>query len=63
MVGSFGYEEEHFVFSQQIGELVLFPAVLFSSIRSSMARYLFTHPSRAKIEELRPLPREHMSQS
>ncbi len=27
MAGSFGYEEEHFEVSQQIGELVLFPAV------------------------------------
>jgi Fe-S oxidoreductase len=27
MAGSFGYEEEHFEISQQIGELVLFPAV------------------------------------
>ena len=27
MAGSFGYEEEHFDLSQQIGELVLFPAV------------------------------------
>jgi len=27
MAGSFGYEEEHFELSQQIGELVLFPAV------------------------------------
>ena len=27
MAGSFGYEEEHFQVSQQIGELVLFPAV------------------------------------
>jgi Fe-S oxidoreductase len=27
MAGSFGYEEEHFDISQQIGELVVFPAV------------------------------------
>jgi len=27
MAGSFGYENEHFAISQQIGELVLFPAV------------------------------------
>ena len=27
MAGSFGYEAEHFGVSQQIGELVLFPAV------------------------------------
>jgi Fe-S oxidoreductase len=27
MAGSFGYEAEHFALSQQIGELVLFPAV------------------------------------
>jgi Fe-S oxidoreductase len=27
MAGSFGYEREHYEVSQQIGELVLFPAV------------------------------------
>jgi len=27
MAGSFGYEEEHYTVSQQVGELVLFPAV------------------------------------
>jgi Fe-S oxidoreductase len=27
MAGSFGYEKEHYNVSQQIGELVLFPAV------------------------------------
>jgi Fe-S oxidoreductase len=27
MAGAFGYEKEHFAVSQQIGELVLFPAV------------------------------------
>ena len=27
MAGSFGYEAEHFAVSQQVGELVLFPAV------------------------------------
>jgi Fe-S oxidoreductase len=27
MAGSFGYEKEHFAVSQQVGELVLFPAV------------------------------------
>ena len=27
MAGSFGFEKEHFQLSQQIGELVLFPAV------------------------------------
>jgi hypothetical protein len=27
MAGSFGYELEHYGVSQQIGELVLFPAV------------------------------------
>ena len=27
MAGSFGYEVEHFALSQQVGELVLFPAV------------------------------------
>ena len=27
MAGGFGYEKEHFTVSQQVGELVLFPAV------------------------------------
>jgi Fe-S oxidoreductase len=27
MAGSFGYEKEHYEVSQQVGELVLFPAV------------------------------------
>ena len=27
MAGSFGYEAEHFDFSMQIGELILFPTV------------------------------------
>ncbi len=27
MAGSFGYEKEHFEISQQVGNLVLFPAV------------------------------------
>ena len=27
MAGSFGYEQEHYEVSQQVGELVLFPAV------------------------------------
>jgi Fe-S oxidoreductase len=27
MAGSFGYEKEHYEVSQQIGELVLFPAI------------------------------------
>jgi FAD/FMN-containing dehydrogenase/Fe-S oxidoreductase len=31
MAGSFGYEAEHFALSQQIGELVLFPAVRSAS--------------------------------
>jgi FAD/FMN-containing dehydrogenase/Fe-S oxidoreductase len=31
MAGSFGYEQEHFAVSQQIGELVLFPAVRSAS--------------------------------
>jgi FAD/FMN-containing dehydrogenase/Fe-S oxidoreductase len=31
MAGSFGYEAEHFALSQQIGELVLFPAVRAAS--------------------------------
>lgn len=39
MAGSFGYEEEHFSISQQIGELVLFPAV-----RSAPADTLIAAP-------------------
>ena len=39
MAGSFGYEEEHFELSQQIGELVLFPAV-----RSAAAGVLIAAP-------------------
>jgi FAD/FMN-containing dehydrogenase/Fe-S oxidoreductase len=39
MAGSFGYEEEHFAISQQIGELVLFPAV-----RSAPAETLIAAP-------------------
>jgi len=39
MAGSFGYEEEHFAISQQIGELVLFPAV-----RSAPADTFVTAP-------------------
>ena len=39
MAGSFGYEKEHFAVSQQIGELVLFPAV-----RSSPADTLVAAP-------------------
>ncbi len=39
MAGSFGYEEEHFAISQQIGELVLFPAV-----RSAPAETLVAAP-------------------
>jgi Fe-S oxidoreductase len=39
MAGSFGYEAEHFALSQQIGELVLFPAV-----RSAPAETLVVAP-------------------
>jgi Fe-S oxidoreductase len=39
MAGSFGYEEEHFALSQQIGELVLFPAV-----RSAPANTIIAAP-------------------
>lgn len=39
MAGSFGYEKEHFAISQQIGELVLFPAV-----RSAAADTLVAAP-------------------
>ncbi len=37
MAGSFGYEEEHFTLSQQIGELVLFPAVRTASAETLIA--------------------------
>jgi len=37
MAGSFGYESEHYALSQQIGELVLFPAVRSSSADSLIA--------------------------
>lgn len=37
MAGSFGYEEEHFSISQQIGELVLFPAVRAASDETLIA--------------------------
>jgi len=37
MAGSFGYEEEHFAISQQIGELVLFPAVRSASEETLVA--------------------------
>ena len=37
MAGSFGYEEEHFDVSQQIGELVLFPAVRAASAATLIA--------------------------
>ena len=37
MAGSFGYEEEHFALSQQIGELVLFPAVRAASVETLVA--------------------------
>ena len=37
MAGSFGYEAEHFAVSQQIGELVLFPAVRSASAETAIA--------------------------
>ena len=37
MAGSFGYEKEHFDVSQQIGELVLFPAVRETSTETIIA--------------------------
>ena len=37
MAGSFGYEEEHFAISQQIGELVLFPAERSASTETLVA--------------------------
>jgi len=37
MAGSFGYEAEHFALSQQIGELVLFPAVRATSADTLVA--------------------------
>jgi len=37
MAGSFGYEAEHFAVSQQIGELVLFPAVRSASAETVIA--------------------------
>jgi len=37
MAGSFGYEEEHFALSQQIGELVLFPAVRAATAETLIA--------------------------
>jgi Fe-S oxidoreductase len=37
MAGSFGYEAEHFSVSQQIGELVLFPAVRTGSTETLIA--------------------------
>ncbi len=37
MAGSFGYEHEHFALSQQIGELVLFPAVRAASTATLIA--------------------------
>lgn len=37
MAGSFGYEAEHFALSQQIGELVLFPAVRSASSDTTVA--------------------------
>jgi FAD/FMN-containing dehydrogenase/Fe-S oxidoreductase len=37
MAGSFGYEKEHFDFSNKIGELVLFPAVRKASVEVKLA--------------------------
>ena len=37
MAGSFGYEAEHYTVSQQIGELVLFPAVRKAASSSIIA--------------------------
>lgn len=37
MAGSFGYEEEHYALSQQIGELVLFPVIRESSTSTVIA--------------------------
>jgi Fe-S oxidoreductase len=37
MAGSFGYEEEHFDISQQIGELVVFPAVRSTPVDTLVA--------------------------
>jgi FAD/FMN-containing dehydrogenase/Fe-S oxidoreductase len=37
MAGSFGYEAEHYALSQQIGELVLFPAVRTASAETLIA--------------------------
>ena len=37
MAGSFGYEAEHYEISQQIGELVLFPAVRKADIDTLIA--------------------------
>jgi Fe-S oxidoreductase len=37
MAGSFGYEEEHFQVSMQIGELVLLPAVRSASAETIIA--------------------------
>lgn len=37
MAGGFGYEKEHYAVSQQVGELVLFPAVRAASESDSIA--------------------------
>jgi FAD/FMN-containing dehydrogenase/Fe-S oxidoreductase len=37
MAGSFGYEAEHFELSQQIGELVLFPAIRSAAVETLIA--------------------------
>jgi Fe-S oxidoreductase len=37
MAGSFGYEAEHYEISQQIGEMVLFPAVRKAEVDTLIA--------------------------
>ncbi len=37
MAGSFGYEAEHYAISQQVGELVLFPAVRKAEVDALIA--------------------------
>jgi Fe-S oxidoreductase len=48
MAGSFGYEAEHFAVSQQIGELVLFPAV-----RSTPAATIIAAPGTSCRHQIR----------
>jgi Fe-S oxidoreductase len=48
MAGSFGYEAEHFAVSQQIGELVLFPAV-----RSTPAETIIAAPGTSCRHQIR----------